>query len=100
MIIYNVTISVDKPIAAEWLEWMKTNHIPDVIATGLFLEYRILKVVTGENSDITFAVQYTLESHAKLEEYQTRFAPTLQQSMLAKYGDKAVAFRTVLEILE
>ena len=100
MIIYNVTVSVDKPIASEWLEWMKTKHIPDVMATGMFVEYRILKVVTGEHSDLTYAIQYTLESHAKLEEYQTRFAPALQQDTLAKYGDKAVAFRTVLEILE
>lgn len=100
MIIYNVTVSVDKPIAAEWLEWMQTKHIPDVMATGMFVEYRILKVVTGENSDMTYAIQYTLESHQKLEDYQTRFAPALQKDHLEKYGDKAVAFRTVLEIID
>lgn len=100
MIIYNVTVSVDNEIAQDWLDWMKAKHIPDVMASGMFVEYRILKVVTGENSGITYAIQYTLESHSKLEEYQTRFAPELQKDHLARYGDKAIAFRTVLEILE
>lgn len=99
MIIYNVTVSVDTDIAFDWLEWMKTKHIPDVMATGMFIEYRILKVVTGENSGMTYAIQYTLESHAKLEEYQTRLAPALQREHTERYGDKAIAFRTVLEIL-
>lgn len=99
MIIYNVTVSVDTEIAFDWLDWMRSKHIPDVMATGMFLEYRILKVVTGENSGMTYAVQYTLESHAKLEEYQTRFAPELQKDHLARYGEKAIAFRTVLEVL-
>lgn len=100
MIIYNVTVSVDMQIADDWLNWMKTQHIPDVMATGMFVENRILRVVTGENSGATYAIQYTCESHERLEEYQTRFAPELQKDHLAKYGDKAVAFRTVLEILE
>lgn len=99
MIIYNVTVSVDTEIAFDWLDWMRSKHIPDVMATGMFLEYRILKVVTGENSGMTYAIQYTLESHAKLEEYQTRFAPELQKDHLTRYGEKAIAFRTVLEVL-
>lgn len=99
MIIYNVTISVDEHIAEEWLQWMKDKHIPDVMATGLFVEYRMLRVVTGEHSAHTFAVQYTLESHAHLNQYQHEHAPALQKEFGDKYGDKAVAFRTVLEII-
>jgi hypothetical protein len=99
MIIYNVTVSVDNEIADDWLHWMRTEHIPDVMATGMFIENRLLRVVTGENSGVTFAVQYTCDSHEVLENYQTVFAPALQQHHIARYGDKAIAFRTVLEIL-
>lgn len=100
MIIYNVTVSVDEHIADEWLEWMQSTHIPEVMATGLFVEYRILRVLSGDHSARTFAVQYTLESHAHLDQYQMEHAPTIQKSHLEKYGEKAVAFRTVLEIIE
>lgn len=99
MIIYNVTVSVDHEIADDWLNWMRSKHIPDVMATGMFIENRLLRVLTGENSGSTFAVQYTCESHERLENYQTEFAPALQKEHLQRYGDKAVAFRTVLEIL-
>lgn len=100
MIIYNVTVSVDEHIADEWLSWMKAKHIPDVMATGLFVEYRILRVVTGDHSAHTFAIQYTLESQAHLNQYQMEHAPAIQKEHLDKYGEKAVAFRTVLEILD
>ncbi|MCG9911257.1 MAG: DUF4286 family protein [Flavobacteriales bacterium] len=99
MIIYNVTVSVDTEIAHDWLAWMRTKHIPDVMATGMFSEFRILKVVTGENSGVTYAIQYTCESHEVLENYQTEFAPALQKEHIERYGDKAAAFRTVLEII-
>lgn len=99
MIIYNVTVSVDEHIADEWLAWMKAKHIPDVMATGLFVEYRILRVLSGEHSAQTFAIQYTLESHAHLNQYQLEHAPALQKEFIDRYGEKATAFRTVLEIL-
>ena len=99
MIIYNVTLSVDPDIADEWMHWMRTSHIPDVMSTGQFLEYRILRVVTGDHSALTFAVQYTCESHEVLENYQTRYAPELQKAFFERYGDRAVAFRSVLELL-
>ncbi|MEO8448027.1 MAG: DUF4286 family protein, partial [bacterium] len=28
MILYNVTVNVDDSVHDEWLEWMKTIHIP------------------------------------------------------------------------
>ena len=31
MIIYNVTISIDKEVENHWLDWMKNTHIPDVM---------------------------------------------------------------------
>jgi hypothetical protein len=99
-VVYNVTVSVDQEIAADWLFWMKTTHIPDVMATGMFLEFRLLKMLSGENSGITYAVQYVCESQEKLNQYQTAHAPALQREHVARYGDKATAFRTILEILE
>ncbi|MBS1656895.1 MAG: DUF4286 family protein [Chitinophagales bacterium] len=33
MIIYNVTIKIYREAEAEWLNRMKTKHIPDVMST-------------------------------------------------------------------
>lgn len=99
MIIYNVTVSVDHDIHEEWLEWMKEVHIPDVMATGLFKENRILRVLTGEHSETTFSVQYDCESMEHLEKYQELHAPGLQKEHTDRYGEKCIAFRTLLEVV-
>ena len=44
MILYNVTVSIDPAVSSDWLEWMRSTHIPDVMATGCFVESRISRV--------------------------------------------------------
>lgn len=99
-ILYNVTVSVDPDIHEEWLNWMKETHIPEVLATGKFTHNRILRVHGHEENGVTYAVQYTCTSRAELDDYFERFAPALQADHASKYGAKAVAFRTILEILQ
>ena len=70
MIIYNVTVSlVDQTIHEEWLNWMKTKHIPDVMNTGCFLSNKICRLMVDD--EITYAIQYTCKDLATLEKYQT-----------------------------
>ena len=53
MIIYNVTVSlVDTTIQEDWLHWMKTKHIPDVMNTGCFLGNKICRLMVDD--EITF----------------------------------------------
>src|SRR5690349_8057948 len=45
MLLYNVTVGIDKVLEAEWLIWMRDQHIPAVMATGYFKEYKMYKVL-------------------------------------------------------
>lgn len=100
MIIYNVTVSIDPAVHEEWLEWMLSKHIPDVMGTGCFLENKVLRLQQNpENDGFTYAFQYTLASMEDLERYQTNFAPQLQAEHTQRYKDKFVAFRTILEVV-
>ena len=58
MLLYNVTVSIDPQIEQEWLEWMRKNHIPDVMQTGCFLESRISRVHGEEQGGLTYAITY------------------------------------------
>jgi hypothetical protein len=51
MIVYNVTVKVDLAVAEDWLAWMKTEHIPEVLATGMFISYRMLRILNDEDPD-------------------------------------------------
>jgi hypothetical protein len=39
------------------------------------------------------------ESHEKLQEYYKTYAPTLREEGLRLFGDKMLAFRTELEVI-
>lgn len=101
MILYNVTVNIDSSVHDEWLEWMKTKHIPDVLATGLFIDNKIFRILPEHETDgRTYSIQYFLNSMNDLENYQKEFAPKLQSEHSEKYKDKFVAFRTVMEHVE
>lgn len=97
MILYNVTVSVDPSVSKEWLAWMKDVHIKEVLATKLFESNTIYEVLLQKDDTITYSVQYFAKSMANLQQYQAKYAPELQQKHHDRYGDKVVAFRTVLE---
>ncbi len=100
MIIYHVTIKIEPELAVDWLSWMKHKHIPAVMATGLFLSYRICQMLFIEETDgVTYSIQYTLENEDKLHEYNTEFAPALQKEHMERYRDRFIAYRTVHEII-
>jgi hypothetical protein len=99
MIIYNVTVNIEHDVHDEWLKWMKTEHIPDVMKTGFFLENKICKVLVDEEQGITYSIQYTAPDMQALENYQRDHAPRLQKEHNDRFANKFVAFRTLLEIV-
>lgn len=99
-IIYNVTVNIDDSAHEEWLNWMKTKHIPDVMETGRFIENRFCKVLSDDPQGTTYSIQYLCENHTVLEEYMKTEAPALQKEHSKKYEGKFVAFRTLLKVIE
>ncbi len=88
-------------MAEEWLEWMKNVHIPEVMATGCFVEYKILRLLNQDNDDqgVNYAIQYLCESEKILEHYRAVFGPGLMAKTWERYGEKVIAYRSVLEIV-
>lgn len=97
MFVYNITSKVDHAIVQEWLQWQKGTHIPEMLATQLFLEYRVYKLL---DHDETFVIQFFCESKQKYEAYLQHFAPLLRERSQKKWGDKVVSFRTLLESVQ
>ena len=99
MIIYNVTINIDSDVHEEWLKWMKEEHIPDVMGTGLFTENRFCRVLVDEEAGVTYSVQYSARTMEDYERYRDEFSKTMQQRASDKFKGKFVAFRTLLELV-
>ena len=100
MYIYNITINVDQSIHNEWLTWIK-EHIPQVLATGKFIEAKLTKVLVEEEmGGTTYSVQYRAKSREALDAYYKEDAEKLRQDGLMRFADKMLAFRTELEIID
>jgi hypothetical protein len=101
MLLYNVTVNIEKDVEEEWVIWMKDIHIPDVLDTGIFVENRFYRILhDAEEGSVNYSVQYFTDSMEKLMEYQKKFAPKLQQDTKERFGEKLIAFRTLLETVD
>lgn len=98
MLLYNVTVGVDKEIEEEWLAWMKSKHIPDVLKTGMFVSSKLYKVLQdSDEGTVSYSVQYFAQSIEHVQQYLEVYAPVLIAEHREKFKDKHVAFRTLLQ---
>lgn len=99
MFVYNVTCNIPEEIESEWVHWMKNEHIPEVIATEKFTGFKMLKLLTvvDDNEGVNYAIQYYCHAIEDFNDYVENYAPALKQKTFNKYGEKVLAFRTLLE---
>ena len=101
MIVYNITIKISPDIEGVWIEWQKQEHIPDVLSTGSFTDHKFFRLLDQDETDgITYVVQYFASSIEKYNNYIEKFAPLLREKALAKWGDRFIAFRSIMELVQ
>ncbi|MDQ3277315.1 MAG: DUF4286 family protein [Bacteroidota bacterium] len=101
MIIYNVTIKVEASIADAWLTWLLNEHIPDMMKTGCFSSNRVVRLLEVDDREgPTYAIQYNADSKADYNRYIQLHATTLREKSYAKWGDRFIAFRSVMQDVE
>jgi len=99
-LLYNVTVLVAHDAVDGWHEYMAKYHILDVMNTKCFESFKLSQLrYVDEKDGLTFAIQYVAKSEADFERYNVEFAPALQKEHKEKFGEKALAFRTVMDIL-
>lgn len=100
MILYNVTVKPEKDIADNWLAWLQQEHIPEMIQTGCFTHATVLRLLEVDDTEgPTFAVQYHAESKALYNRYIREFADTMRNKGYARWGNRFMAFRSVMQVL-
>ncbi|GAB1444611.1 MAG: DUF4286 family protein [Cyclobacteriaceae bacterium] len=98
MILYNVTIGIDRDIEKVWVEWMKNTHIPEVLKIGIFVQHRFYKVLSHDDEDtVSYCVQYYTPTIEQFNLYIKDHASGLIEQHRSKFEGKHVAFRTLLE---
>jgi Domain of unknown function (DUF4286) len=100
MILYNITYSVPHAIENEWVNWQKNEHIPEILATGLFERHLLLRLKEIDETDgATYALQLYAASEDLYRRYLAEYAPALRLKANAHWGDEVIGFRTLMEIV-
>lgn len=101
MVVYNITIQVEWNIIKDWLTWQKEEHIPEIMSTQLFDDYKMFRLLEQEDLDsATFIVQYFTSSTERLRKYLDEFAPLMRQKAFARWGNQFIAHHTHMSLLE
>lgn len=98
MIVYNVTIKLDWSIHDAWLQWMKDEHMPEMVQTGCFTQFQLLRLLEVEEEEgPTYAAQYVADSKADYNRYIETYANGMREKGLSKWGNRFIAFRSVMQ---
>jgi hypothetical protein len=98
MLLYNMTVGIDKDIESEWVDWIKSEHIPAVMKTKLFIEVKMYKVLHDEDeASVSYSIQYFATTINNINWYLQTFAPELIEQHRQQFLNKHVAFQTLLE---
>lgn len=74
MIAYEVTVDVDDGLIDRYIEFMRSRHIPEILATGCFTHAEFNRA-----TETRFRQRYLADNLADLERYLERFAPALRE---------------------
>ena len=101
MILYNVTVKVEKQIAHAWLQWLLNEHIPEIMQTKCFVEYKVVRLLEVDDSEgPTYAIQYYAQSKADYNRYIEIHSSNMQKRSIEKWGGQFIAFRSVMEVVK
>ena len=98
MVLYNVTVSVTEECANDWVKYMMEEHIPDVLGTGYFRDFRLCHVQGEAEGGVTFAVQYMARSAEAFQTYQ-RSAPRPSGGSPGQMGQQSRGFPHLLPLI-
>lgn len=98
MLVYNITYGIDQDAEAEWLQYMRDRHIRKVMATGLFVDHKVYRVLhDDESGTISYSVQYFARNIEDVQRYLEEFAPPLVEEHRQMFLNRHVAFMTLLD---
>ena len=101
MLIYNVTTKVEWSVADEWLRWMQETHIPEILATGCFDRHQLVRLLEiDEEEGPTYAAQYYARSKDSFDTYIKDHSNNLRQLSFDKWGNKFIAYRSLMQLID
>jgi hypothetical protein len=95
MIAYEVTVDVEEGLIDDYMDFMRSRHIPQILATGCFSHAEFDRA-----SETRFRQRYLADSLAELEQYLERHAPGLREDYEQRFPEGTRVTREIWEELD
>jgi hypothetical protein len=92
---YEVTAIVDPAIAGDYERYMRTVHIPEVLASGCFLAASF-----GRSEPGRYRIRYEVADRATLDRYIAEHAPRLRADVERHFPSGVTTSREVWDGVE
>lgn len=100
MYLYNITFNIDENVVQEWLKWVQSEHIPEVLNNSPFTQARLIKVLIQEEmGGQTFSIQYEVAELTYLELFFKESKFDMFAEMKRLFSGKFVSFSTELQVI-
>lgn len=99
MYVYSISIKIVTEIESPWIEWQKKTHIPHIMNTGCFTHNTLYKLIEPVDEDgCTYIIQFFAVTKEDYDAYIQEHADRIRKSAFEKWGNKFIAFRTLLKV--
>jgi hypothetical protein len=96
-----MTVKVDPAIEKAWLQWLQQEHLPDIMASQQFTHWKMFRLLEQDDTEgMTFVIQCFASSRENYDRYVQQHDPMLQRKAFNKWGERFIAFRTVMQVVD
>jgi hypothetical protein len=95
MVVYEVTANVEPELCDAYEIFMRSDHIPALLATGCFTGAWFEKSALGR-----YRVRYIADSRTHLDNYLSQYAATLREDFYQHFSRGAELSREEWDVLE
>jgi Domain of unknown function (DUF4286) len=94
-ITYEITAVVEVSLQVQYEEYLRDQHIPDLLATNLFSGASLSKSETG-----SYSIRYEALSREALDRYLSEYAPALRKNSMDHFPEGVELSRTEWTVIE
>lgn len=92
MVVYEVAMTVDQAVFDGYVEWLTSEHIPEVISHPGFVKAELLLEPSGRER---CRVLYYVQTEAALDSYLEKHATALRGKSAERWGTQVSAERSI-----
>jgi hypothetical protein len=100
MIVYNITLHIDKKILDEALIYLKKIYIPEITAGGILVQPSLRRVMHTADEGESYAVQFHAADTDVLKDWMCRKGEAIHRALATRFGEKITGFTTLLEEID